>query len=89
MTEGTDVVLGIPERKGIGFYLGGLGGERPFGPRPTSFGHVGAGGSVGFADPDVGLSVAVTLNKMMWTRDPSVNRTLKICALIRKELDVE
>jgi len=51
MTESTDVVLGIPERKGIGFYLGGLGGERPFGPRPTSFGHV--------------------------------------CALIRKELDVE
>lgn len=89
MTEDTDVVLGLPSRNGIGFYLGGLGGERPFGPRPTSFGHVGAGGSVGFADPEVGLSVAVTLNKMMWTLDPSENRTLEICELIRKELGVE
>ena len=29
------------------------------------------------------------MNKMMRTRDPGKNRTLKICELIRKELDVE
>ena len=59
------------------------------GHKPTSFGHGGAGGSAGFADPEVGLSVGVTLNKMMWARDPSQNRTLEICELIRKELGVE
>jgi CubicO group peptidase (beta-lactamase class C family) len=84
VTGNMDVVLGIPEKKGIGFYLGGLGGERPFGPRSTSFGHLGAGGSVGFADPDVGLSVAVMLNKM-----GSWDRIVEICDLIRKDLNVE
>lgn len=88
MTEDTDVITGMPSRKGIGFFLGGLK-DSLMGLRPTSFGHGGAGGSVGFADPEVGLSVGVTLNKMMWTRDPSQNRTLEICELIRKELGVE
>jgi CubicO group peptidase (beta-lactamase class C family) len=83
MTDDIDVVLGSPEKKGIGFYLGGLGGERPFGPRLTSFGHLGAGGSVGFADPETGLSVAITVNKM-----GSSDRRLEICDLIRTELGV-
>ena len=88
MTDDTDVVVGYPTRKGIGFSLGGLK-DSPMGLRPTSFGHAGAGGAVGFADPEVGLSVAVTLNKMMWTMDPSQNRTLEICELIRKDLGIE
>ena len=83
-TDDADVVLEIPERKGIGFYLGGWGAEKAFGPRPTSFGHLGSGGSVGFADPEAGLSVAITLNKM-----GSPDRRLEICELIRKELGVE
>ena len=84
MIVDTDVVLEIPERKGIGFYLGEGGVERAFGPKPTSFGHVGLGGSLGFADPEGGLSVGVTLNKMR-----SSDSILEICKLIRKELDVE
>jgi CubicO group peptidase (beta-lactamase class C family) len=82
MTIDTDVVLEIPERKGIGFYLGGWGFERVFGGI-KSFGHIGVGGSLGFADPETGLSVAVTLNKMR-----SSDRVLEICELIRNELDV-
>ena len=59
-----------------------------YGPRATSFGHGGAGGSTGFADPEVGLSIGITLNKMEFARSRSENRTLQICDLIRNELGV-
>jgi CubicO group peptidase (beta-lactamase class C family) len=36
----------------------------PFGGR-SSFGHPGAGGSVGFADPDNQLAVGYVMNRMM------------------------
>lgn len=36
--------------------------ERSFGPNPTSFGHFGTGGSVGFADPDAGVGFGYLLN---------------------------
>ena len=58
------------------------GWRAPRGPRKTAFGHSGDGGSVGFADPEVGLAVAVTVNKMAWSRA----RTQAICDLIRREL---
>ena len=29
-----------------------------------AFGHVGAGGSIGFADPSLGLAVGYTMNRM-------------------------
>jgi CubicO group peptidase (beta-lactamase class C family) len=31
---------------------------------PRSFGHFGAGGSVGWADPDAGLAVGYVMNRM-------------------------
>ena len=31
---------------------------------PRSFGHPGAGGSIGFADPDTGISFGYVMNKM-------------------------
>jgi len=52
------------------------------GPSERAFGHPGAGGSVGFADPDSGLAVAVTLNKMSYPM-PGEGVTLEICDLIR------
>ena len=30
----------------------------------NAFGHCGSGGSIGFADPDLGLSVGYTMNKL-------------------------
>jgi hypothetical protein len=36
----------------------------PQGPRATSFGHPGAGGSVGFADPEMGMSFGYVPNMM-------------------------
>jgi CubicO group peptidase (beta-lactamase class C family) len=42
---------------------GGLAGW-PQGPRPTSFGHPGFGGSIGFADPEIGMSFGLVLNAL-------------------------
>ena len=45
------------------------------------------GGSIAFADPEVGLSVAVTINKMASTLTAE-GPTFEICELIRNELGV-
>jgi CubicO group peptidase (beta-lactamase class C family) len=58
---GNDPVLGRPSRFGLGFQL--TQPERRLGPNPRAFGHFGAGGSLGFADPDAGLTFAYVLNR--------------------------
>jgi CubicO group peptidase (beta-lactamase class C family) len=58
---GPDVVLGRPSRFGLGFQL--TQPERPFGVSPRSFGHFGAGGALGFADPEARLAFAYTMNR--------------------------
>ena len=61
-TEGVDhVIMGLDLQYGLGFNLPNsflkLGGHR-------SFGHYGAGGSVGFADPDAEVGFGYVMNKM-------------------------
>ncbi len=58
---GEDLVLQRPTRFGLGFQL--TMPERPLGPRPRSFGHFGAGGSLGFADPDAHVAFAYAMNQ--------------------------
>ncbi|MBI4517237.1 MAG: beta-lactamase family protein [Deltaproteobacteria bacterium] len=58
---GTDFVLRRPSRFGLGFQL--TQPARPLGPNPRSFGHFGAGGALGFADPDAQLAFAYTMNQ--------------------------
>jgi CubicO group peptidase (beta-lactamase class C family) len=36
----------------------------PVGPNPRTFGHPGAGGSIGFADPDARVGFGYTMNQM-------------------------
>ena len=57
---GLDAVLGRPSRFGLGFQL--TQPERPLGPSPNAYGHFGAGGSLGFADPDARLAFGYTPN---------------------------
>jgi CubicO group peptidase (beta-lactamase class C family) len=59
--HGEDVVLQRPTRFGLGFQL--TMAERPLGPSPRAFGHFGAGGSLGFADPDARLAFGYAMNQ--------------------------
>jgi CubicO group peptidase (beta-lactamase class C family) len=65
-SSGPDAVLGRPSRFGLGFQL--TQPERPLGPSPNAFGHFGAGGSLGFADPDAGLAFGYTPNQGLGPR---------------------
>jgi CubicO group peptidase (beta-lactamase class C family) len=55
------VLMGMGTRFGLGFMLSS--DFAPFGG-PRGFGHPGAGGSVGFADPDKGVAFGYVMNKM-------------------------
>jgi CubicO group peptidase (beta-lactamase class C family) len=59
---GEDVILHRPSRFGLGFQL--TQAERPLGPNRHSFGHFGAGGSLGFCDPGAGLAFGYAINTM-------------------------
>jgi CubicO group peptidase (beta-lactamase class C family) len=60
-TSGPDKVLFFESRFGLGFML-----SSPFTPMggPRGFGHYGAGGSVGYADPDAALAFGFVMNQM-------------------------
>ncbi len=62
--SGVDEVIGISVRRGLGFILSSRGGRYHWGPNPRTFGHSGAGGSLGFADPDAGLGFGYVMNQM-------------------------
>jgi CubicO group peptidase (beta-lactamase class C family) len=61
-TSGPDKCLFFETTFGLGFFVASqfapYGGAR-------SFGHTGAGGSVGFADPEHGIGFGYVMNKMM------------------------
>ena len=59
--HGDDIVLQRPTRFGLGFQL--TMAERPLGPNPRAFGHFGAGGSLGFADPDANVAFGYAMNQ--------------------------
>ena len=65
MTEqvnGPDIINQRPSRFGIGFQL--TQPERPLGPNPGAFGHFGAGGSLGFCDPEARIAFGYVTNDM-------------------------
>lgn len=61
-SDGIDRVLGRRTRFARGFQLPIP--ERTFGPNQRSFGHFGAGGSLGFCDPDDHIGFGYVMNKM-------------------------
>jgi len=60
--NGPDAVLCRASRFGLGFQLPQP--ERPLGPHRGAFGHFGAGGALGFADPEAGVAFGYVMNKM-------------------------
>jgi len=75
---GDDLVLRRPSRFGLGFQL--THPEREFGPGPACFGHFGAGGSVGFCDPDARLAFGYVTSQMgpRW-RNPRNRALIDAC----------
>jgi len=68
---GRDLVLPLVTKTALGFMLGPP--EEPLGPNPRSFGHGGAGGSLGMADPEAKLGFGYVMNLMhtgVWLVDP-------------------
>ena len=62
---GTDPLFGLPLRVGLGYWL--TQPDQPgfaFGPNPGAFGHPGAGGCVGFADPAARIGFGYVTNRM-------------------------
>ncbi len=64
--EQDDLVLDRVLRRGRGVILN-TGGE--YGPSARAFGHAGAGGSLGFADPEHGIAFGYVMNQMQTTLD--------------------
>jgi CubicO group peptidase (beta-lactamase class C family) len=72
--DNVDLVLAIPTRWAAG-YLANTGGC--YGPSASSFGHSGWGGAFAFGDPEKGLAVSYTMNRMGSTlREDSRNLAL-------------
>jgi CubicO group peptidase (beta-lactamase class C family) len=61
-SNGTDLVSGRQTCFGLGFQL--THPERPLGPNAGAFGHFGAGGALGFCDPDAGIAFGYVTNDM-------------------------
>ena len=59
-----DLVLGFPVKRALGFLISLPGGRYEWGPNPNTYGHSGAGGSIGFADPDAGIGFGYVMNQM-------------------------
>jgi CubicO group peptidase (beta-lactamase class C family) len=61
-SSGMDQVLRLDNRIALGYMLPSP--MRRFSENPKAFGHAGAGGSLGFADPENGLSFGYAMNQM-------------------------
>ena len=58
------------------------------GRNPRAFGHPGAGGSIGWADPDAHLAVAIVKNRMLAPATPEDNPLVEIADEVRAALGV-
>ena len=58
-TDEMDFLFNVRARRSMGYRLGSDAGP---GGGPSAFGHVGGGGSFGYADPDRGISIALAKN---------------------------
>jgi CubicO group peptidase (beta-lactamase class C family) len=83
--EGNDAASGNPLCFALGYGLGGP--EAIEGSRRSAFGHGGYGGSCGFADPDYGLAIGLTKNRLTLD-EPYDNSTWTIVHQIRQGLGI-
>lgn len=58
------------------------------GPRPTAFGHPGAGGSIGFGDPETGLALGFAKTRLTAYADSARATTLLVADRVRQALGI-
>ena len=86
LTQGFDPVLQRELSFSAGFMMDPIGedGQKNrflLGPSPSAFGHAGAGGSLGFADPEQGIGFGYVMNQMESGVLPDERCTTLVCAL--------
>lgn len=81
--RGIEASMGRPMAFGAGFMLNEGGG---FGPGARAFGHTGLGGSLAFADPDAGVSLAYTPNRLLGFGDNPDPRRQRLIAAVYDSL---
>jgi CubicO group peptidase (beta-lactamase class C family) len=83
--EARDRVLGVPVRRALGYHLGEP--QSAMSARSTAFGHAGAGGSLGFADPAYQFAFALTKNRMQ-NAAPSDDAAFLVAREVRRALGI-
>jgi CubicO group peptidase (beta-lactamase class C family) len=83
--EARDRVLGVSVRRALGYHLGEP--QSAMGARSTVFGHAGAGGSFGFADPAYQFAFALTKNRM-WNTAPGDDTAFLVAREVRRALGI-
>ncbi len=69
--EGPDAVIPLVTKIALGFMLAPA--NEPCGPNPRAFNHSGAGGSLGYCDPEARIGLGYVMNNMhtgAWLVDP-------------------
>lgn len=88
--EPDPVMFGMPVPLGIaGFWLGGENPPVAAAKYPRALCHPGAGNSIGFADPQTRLAVAITHNRMQAPRTREDDTALIIADAIRADLGID
>lgn len=87
VTGEEDQVLGRRIRKALGYWVAGPAQDAtaPMGTESTSFGHPGAGGSIGWADRSRAIGVGIVKN-LMSPVGPDAKATLRLGRIIRAEV---
>ena len=84
-----DPVHGVPHHGTIGgFHFAGSPGMGAMGNNPHAFGHNGAGGSLGWADPDHRVAVAIHHNRMVPHGPPEESPLTSIGGAVREALGI-
>jgi CubicO group peptidase (beta-lactamase class C family) len=82
---GPDFMGGGMHHKALGYHLGETGSVMS--ERRSCFGHAGAGGSYGFADPEYGLSFGICKTRMV-DAAPGTGAAMVIACAIRETLGI-
>lgn len=85
--RGESISSKIQFRTALGFFLS-YPPDRPMGPNLRTFGHSGAGGAQGFADPDALIGFGYSPNKMHGGTDIGIRATRLINACYRSYADI-